>query len=232
MVGSGMAERYHRRIWNAVPPPDGVRIASRTDDWCGFNVAGPKSRDLLQRLTNADFVRTMPFPSCAPWRLTMAGVEAVALRVSFTGVIWGWEVYVPESEQLALFDALFEAGADLGVVPVGGRSLLSLRVGEGDTVSWGREYSPEYWPQEVGLDRLIKIGQAGLSRPRGLFGHQGPDAPRKAGHACGGSGYGRRVGRRARVHGRTAPRSAGSAPAPMAIRSTCLWPLHSSRRPM
>ncbi len=51
---------------------------------------------------------------------------------------------------------LLETGKDLGVRPVGGRSLLSLRVEKGYG-SWGREYSPEYWPQEVGLDRLIKL---------------------------------------------------------------------------
>ena len=75
--------------------------------------------------------------------------------MSFTGDL-GWELYVPEEQQLALYDALFEAGKSLGVVPVGGRSLLSLRVEKGYG-SWGREYSPEYWPQEVGLERLIKL---------------------------------------------------------------------------
>ena len=75
--------------------------------------------------------------------------------MSFTGDL-GWELYVPEEQQLALYDALFEAGASLNVVPVGGRSLLSLRVEKGYG-SWGREYSPEYWPQEVGLERLIKL---------------------------------------------------------------------------
>jgi len=74
---------------------------------------------------------------------------------AFTGDL-GWELYVPESQQLALYDALLEAGKSLNVVPVGGRSLLSLRVEKGYG-SWGREYSPEYWPQEVGLDRLIKL---------------------------------------------------------------------------
>jgi len=75
--------------------------------------------------------------------------------VSFTGDL-GWELYVEEDQQLALYDALFEAGQPLNVVPVGGRSLLSLRVEKGYG-SWGREYSPEYWPQEVGLERLIKL---------------------------------------------------------------------------
>ena len=48
------------------------------------------------------------------------------------------------------------AGEKYNIRPAGGRSLLSLRLEKGYG-SWGREYSPEYWPQEVGLDRLIKL---------------------------------------------------------------------------
>ena len=49
-------------------------------------------------------------------------------------------------------------GSDFNVQPVGSRALSSLRIEKGYG-SWSREYSPEYWPQEVGLDRLIKMGK-------------------------------------------------------------------------
>lgn len=154
MVGSGMAERYHVRYFNAVERPETVSFDSRTEAWTGFNVAGPKSREVLSRMTQEDlsndnwkFMRSKKF--------TIAGIEAIGIRVSFTGDL-GWEVYVPVEDQLKLYDALFETGADLGIVPVGGRSLGSLRIEKGYG-SWGREYSPEYWPQEVGLERLIKM---------------------------------------------------------------------------
>jgi dimethylglycine dehydrogenase len=87
--------------------------------------------------------------------ITISGVDAIAIRVSFTGDL-GWEIYVRTESQLKLYEALLETGADLGVRPVGGRSLLSLRVEKGYG-SWGREYSSEYWPQEVGLEKLIKL---------------------------------------------------------------------------
>jgi dimethylglycine dehydrogenase len=154
MVGSGMAERYHQRYFTAVERPATVAFNSRTEAYCGFNVAGPKSRELLSRLTQADLSNeAWKFMRSA--RITVAGIEAIAIRVSFTGDL-GWEIYVPEADQLKLYDALLDTGADLGVRPVGGRALLSLRVEKGYG-SWGREYSPEYWPQEVGLDRLIKL---------------------------------------------------------------------------
>jgi len=157
MVGSGMAERYHQRYFNAVARPDTVSFASRTEAMAGFNVAGPKSRELLARLTQAD-LSNEAWKFMRSNRITVAGIDAVAIRVSFTGDL-GWELYVDEADQLKLYDALLEAGRDLGVRPVGGRALLSLRVEKGYG-SWGREYSPEYWPQEVGLDRLIKMDKA------------------------------------------------------------------------
>ena len=154
LVGAGTAERYHARVFDAVARPGGVSFRSVTERRAGFNVAGPKSRELLQRLTNADLSND-GFRFLNARRLTVAGLSAIALRVSFTGDL-GWELYVAEADQAALYDALLSAGTDLGVRPVGSRALLSLRVEKGYG-SWGREYSPEYWPQEVGLDRLIKI---------------------------------------------------------------------------
>jgi len=105
-------------------------------------------------LTDADLSNDA-FKFMRNQRIKVAGIDAVAIRVSFSGDL-GWEIYVPIEQQLALYDALLEAGSELGARPVGGRALLSLRVEKGYG-SWSREYSPEYWPQEVGLDRLIKL---------------------------------------------------------------------------
>ncbi len=154
MIGSGIAERYHQRFFQSVARPDSVGFKSLTEAWAGFNVAGPKSRELLQSLTQADLSNDQ-CKFMHSRMITIAGIEAVILRVSFSGDL-GWEVYVPIAQQLALFDAILEAGKSHGVRPVGSRSLLSLRVEKGYG-SWSREYSPEYWPQEVGLDQLIKL---------------------------------------------------------------------------
>ena len=154
MIGSGMAERYHRRYFNAVPRPDSVSFQSMTSGWAGFNVAGPSARELLGRLTNDD-ISNEAFRFMRSRQMTVAGLAAKVLRVSFTGDL-GYEIYVPEADQQALYQALLDAGEELSVRPVGSRALMSLRLEKGYG-SWGREYSPEYWPQEVGLDRLIKL---------------------------------------------------------------------------
>ena len=154
VIGSGMAERYHSRFFKMVKQPSTLSITSMTKAFGGFNVAGPKSRELLSRLTQEDL-------SSANWKflnsriITIAGIDAIAIRISFTGDL-GWEIYVPIDQQLKLYEALLNTGIDLKVSPVGSRSLLSLRVEKGYG-SWGREYSPEYWPHEVGLDHLIKL---------------------------------------------------------------------------
>ena len=57
---------------------------------------------------------------------------------------------------------LLDAGRDVGAGPVGSRALMSLRIEKGYG-SWSREYSPEYWPQEVGLDRLCKMDKTFLN---------------------------------------------------------------------
>jgi dimethylglycine dehydrogenase len=161
IIGSGMAERDHKRVFKEVRLPEGTTFESHTEAMCGFNVAGPKSRDLLQRLTNTSLA-TEDFPFMRSKMIELAGVEVLALRVSFTGDL-GWELHCRTEDQVRLYEALLEAGKTFGAGPVGGRALMSLRVEKGYG-SWSREYSPEYWPQEVGLDRLCKMDKEFLNK--------------------------------------------------------------------
>lgn len=161
VIGSGMAERYHKRFFKQVPLPEGTDFASITEEVCGFNVAGPQSRALLQSLTTAS-LETADFPFMRSQRIMLAGVDVLALRVSFTGDL-GWELHCQAADQARLYEALLEAGRALDAGPVGSRALMSLRIEKGYG-SWGREYSPEYWPQEVGLDRLCKLDKSFLNK--------------------------------------------------------------------
>ena len=161
IIGSGMAERYHKRFFDGVERPTSVVFKSQTEAMCGFNVAGPKSREMLQRMTNVSLA-TEDFAFMRSQQITLAGVDLVALRVSFTGDL-GWELHCRTEDQEKLYAALLEAGRDFGVGPVGSRALMSLRVEKGYG-SWSREYSPEWWPQESGMDGLIKLGKDFLNK--------------------------------------------------------------------
>jgi dimethylglycine dehydrogenase len=165
VVSSGMAERYQKRFYDQVPLPAETNFESLTNTWCGFNVAGPKSRNLLQRLTNAS-LETPDWPFMRSKMIKLAGVEVMALRVSFTGDL-GWELHCRAADQMTLYTALIDAGKTVGAVPVGSRALMSLRLEKGYG-SWSREYSPEYWPQECQLDRLCRRDKPYLNRDAAL----------------------------------------------------------------
>ncbi|WP_170419886.1 GcvT family protein [Ruegeria arenilitoris] len=153
MIGSGMAERYHQRFFNMVDLPEGTTFEVATNRIAGFNIAGPKSREALQRLTNAD-LSNEAFRFMRSATIEVAGVTCLAIRVSFTGDL-GWELHCAEEDQIRLYTALLDAARACGGGPVGGRALGALRIEKGYG-SWGREYSQEYWPHEVGLDGLVK----------------------------------------------------------------------------
>lgn len=161
IFGSGMAERFHARWFKQVPLPENTYFESVTDAMCGFNVAGPLARQLLSRLTNAD-LSNAAFPFMRSQKITVAGVSCVALRLSFTGDL-GWELYCDEVDQPQLYQALLDAAGDLGGGPVGSRALGALRLEKGYG-SWGRDYSPEYWPHESGLGGLMRSDAAFLNR--------------------------------------------------------------------
>jgi dimethylglycine dehydrogenase len=161
MIGSGMAERYHQRFFQMVKMPEGTTLDIATDKIAGFNIAGPKSRAALETLTDTD-LSNEAFRFMRSQKITVAGVDCTAIRVSFTGDL-GWELHCAEADQIRLYTALIDAAKAQGGGPVGGRALGSLRIEKGYG-SWGREYSQEYWPQELGLDGLIKLDKEFLHK--------------------------------------------------------------------
>jgi len=112
-------------------------------------------------MTNTS-LSTADFPFMRSKWIELAGIKVLALRVSFTGDL-GWELHCDAADQSRLLQALLDAGVPFNAGPVGSRALMSLRVEKGYG-SWGREYSPEYWPQEVGLDRLCKMDKTFLNK--------------------------------------------------------------------
>ena len=111
IVGSGMAERYHQRFFKAVPQADDTVFESRTEALCGFNVAGPQSRDILARLTNAD-LSTEAFPFiCVPGASRLPASKPLPFA-SRSPAISAGELHCPTDRQLDLYSALLEAGKE------------------------------------------------------------------------------------------------------------------------
>ena len=156
VFGSGIAEQYHLRWFESRLPAAGVAVRSLRDDLLGFAIAGPASRELLGRLASAD-VSPAAFPFLGFRRMDIGMARASVGRISFTGEL-GFEIWVPAEGERALYDALLDAGADLGIKHFGARALNSLRL-EKSFGNWAREYRPIYTPAEAGLSRLVDLSK-------------------------------------------------------------------------
>ncbi len=153
MIGSGIAEDYHLRIFERFLPAPGVHFECVTDAMTGFNIAGPNARPLFEEVTGCDFSNdSLGFMHNRV--IEIDGCQAIILRVSFTGDL-GFEIYVSEENQLWLYQSILDKGRKYSIRPIGSRALGSMRIEKGYG-SWGREYSPEWSPLESGLAALVK----------------------------------------------------------------------------
>jgi dimethylglycine dehydrogenase len=157
VFGSGIAEQYHLRWFEAHLPSSGVAIRSLRNEWLGFAIAGPRARELLARVCPSDVSREA-FPFLAFREMEVAKLPAHVGRISFTGEL-GYEIWVAAEKQLGLYDELVDAGADLGLVHFGARALNSLRL-EKSFGTWAREFRPIYTPFEAGVDRFVDFEKA------------------------------------------------------------------------
>jgi dimethylglycine dehydrogenase len=159
----------HMRWFEQHLPGDGsVHVENISTSRIGFQIAGPKSRDLLQAVSFQD-ISDMKFMDLR-W-LDIGTSRALVQRVSYTGDL-GYEIYVPAEEQKILYGELAREGKRFGMKPFGMRAMMSLRLEKGFG-SWGREFRPDYMPGETGMDRFISwkknvdfIGRAAAEKER------------------------------------------------------------------
>jgi len=152
LVGTYAAEDYYRRWFERSNPPAGVHIRPCAMQYTGLSIAGPRSRELLQKLVRED-LSTAAFPFLSFRRMEVGMVPALVGRISFTGEL-GYEFWVTTDYQRALYDLLMQAGAEYGIRPFGGRALNSMRL-EKSYGNWAREFRPIYGAFEAGLGRYI-----------------------------------------------------------------------------
>ena len=152
LLGSGAMQEAHRRWFEAHLPASGVRYENLSSRLHGIAISGPRSRELLARITRDDVSgQALKFRDV---RRTFVGdVPAILVRISFSGEL-GYEIYVAPAYQLKLAEAIEAAGADLGLRWYGARALMSLRLEKG-WGAWTLDYRPDFTPAESGLDAFI-----------------------------------------------------------------------------
>jgi len=168
LVSAGSAQRLdHDWIKKHMPNDRSVSFTDLTNSMGVLVLAGPKSRELLARLTRTD-LSNEAFPWLSAKKIDVGLAPAIAARVNFVGEL-GWELHHPIEYQNYIFDALFAAGEDLGIKPFGIRAMDAMRLEKSYRLV-GTEMSIEYSAYESGLHRFVSqkkeadyIGRDGLA---------------------------------------------------------------------
>jgi dimethylglycine dehydrogenase len=159
LTGSYYLQDWHTRWFRQQMPGDGVDVRNITDEWMGFSVSGPASRQVLARLT-ADDVSNDVFPFMAVRPMDVGSNRAVVGRLSLTGEL-GYEIVVPANQHRTLFHELREAGEPSGLRLIGDYAIDCLRLEKAYGI-WNAEFTQEYTPGMSGLDRFVAFDKAGF----------------------------------------------------------------------
>ena len=155
LTASYAAQAFHMRWFEAHLPPYGVGVRNVSLERIGFQIAGPRARDVLAAAAPGSDVSNEALRFLDAREMEVGLVPALVCRISYTGDL-GYEIYVDARHQVALYRALAAAGAGHGMRPFGMRAMMSLRL-EKSFGAWMREYRPDYTPAETGLDRFVDL---------------------------------------------------------------------------
>ncbi len=154
VTGTGFAT--HDFDWISRSIPDGLdaRLIDVTSSNAVLSVMGPRSRDVIQSLTEHD-MSNAGFPFGRIKRIAIAGAPLLALRVTYVGEL-GWELHIPVEFAANVYDALMAAGKPHGIANAGYRAIESLRLEKGYR-AWGADIGPDHSPLVAGLGWAVKL---------------------------------------------------------------------------
>jgi len=168
VTGSAQAMRDRDLIERALAKRNlRCEIIDVTPMYAMLALMGPKSRELLQKVSTAD-LSNAAFPFGTAREIDIGYATLRANRLTYVGEL-GWELYVPVEFAVGVYERLMQAGRDLGLVNAGYYAVESLRLEKGYR-AWGRELTPEINPFEAGLSFAVSwskgdfVGRAALER--------------------------------------------------------------------
>ena len=147
-------ERDKDHIRKHVPGGLDATLFDATSGLAVFGVMGPRSRDLLSKVSRADFSDDA-FPFGTSRQIDLGYSTVRATRITYVGEL-GWELYVPTEFAVGVYELLLEAGAEFAVTPGGYYAIESLRLEKGYR-AFGRELTPDTSPVEAGLQFACKL---------------------------------------------------------------------------
>jgi 4-methylaminobutanoate oxidase (formaldehyde-forming) len=167
VTGSGFGVRDSGLV--AKHLPSGVSIREVTNSLAVINLCGPKSRDILQAVSDDD-VSNAAFPFLAARRIDIGHASVLAVRIGYVGEL-GYELYIPQEFAGHVYETLWAAGEAHGIANAGYRAIDSCRMEKG-YLYWSGDITPDYNPYEAGLgfcvalDKGDFIGRVALARIR------------------------------------------------------------------
>ncbi len=177
LISAAAANRHDLDLLVKNAPADGsVAIRDVTLDNGVLVIAGPRARDLLQKVTDAD-VSNAAFPWLSGKEITVGWSPVRALRVNFVGEL-GWELHHSLVYQNQIFDTLMEAGQEFGIAPFGMGALDSLRIEKGYRY-WKVDLTSDYTPFEAGLDRFVHLNKTAFRGREALIRQQQQGVPHR-----------------------------------------------------
>jgi len=148
VTGRDAASLLERLSANKLPAKNGgIRLTHMLT-----SVSGPRSRDIIQPLTETD-LSNGTFAWLNAQEIQVAGVSCIALRVSYVGEL-GWELHHPIDSMLTLYDALVTSGEPHGLVHFGSYAMNEMRIEKGYK-AWGSELTTEITPVEARIERFV-----------------------------------------------------------------------------
>src|SRR6266540_3549463 len=155
-IVTGTAFGQHDLAWirRHLPNDGSVYAEDVTSRLACLGLWGPAAREMLQPLTDADLSNDA-FPYMRAQEIAVGPVPCLALRVTYVGEL-GWELYCPMELGLRLWDTIWAAGRDRGLLAGGYKAIDSLRLEKGYRV-WGADITPDETPYEAGLDFTVKL---------------------------------------------------------------------------
>ena len=170
VTGSAFGVRDMGWIRKHLPTDGSVTVQELTSARATLNLAGPRSRDILQAVVESD-VSNEAFPYMTTRELRLGLAPVLALRVTYIGEL-GYELHLPSEYAAHVYELLWAAGRDLGLADAGYRAIDSLRL-EKRYLYWGSDITPDYTPYEAGLGFAVSlkkksdfIGRAALEKAK------------------------------------------------------------------
>jgi 4-methylaminobutanoate oxidase (formaldehyde-forming) len=159
VTGSAQTTRDADWIRRNIAPEAHAVLTDVGSAYAVLSIMGPRARELLARVTKAD-VSNAAFPFATMREIDLGYATVLAGRITYVGEL-GWELYVPSEFAVAVYEALGEAGRDLGLRDAGYYAIDSLRLEKGYR-AWGRELTPDVTPWEAGLGFAVKLDKPGF----------------------------------------------------------------------